>query len=79
MQARLGFAVAVQVDADILLVDEVLAVGDPAFQERCLEAMLDLSRRGVTIVFVSHNADLMRRFCTRMVTIDAGRVVAEAA
>ncbi len=79
MQARLGFAIAVQVDADVLLVDEVLAVGDVAFQQRCWEVMREMSARGTTIVLVSHDPPSIARFCSRVVTLDAGALVQEGA
>jgi lipopolysaccharide transport system ATP-binding protein len=74
MQARLGFAVATHVDADVLLVDEVLAVGDVAFQDRCLAHLHGLAERGVTIVVVSHDAAALTRFCDRAAWLDAGRI-----
>lgn len=78
MYVRLGFAVAVNVDPDILLVDEVLAVGDEAFQRKCLERVARFQREGRTILFVTHAADLVRRICDRAVVLDHGRVVADA-
>jgi ABC-2 type transport system ATP-binding protein len=74
MQARLGFAVGAHADADILLVDEALAVGDVAFQRRCLERMEQLSAAGTTIIVVSHDEDLVRGFATRIVTLEDGRI-----
>ena len=76
MYVRLGFAVAVNVDPDILLVDEVLAVGDESFQRKCLERIRQFQHDGRTIVFVTHAADLVRRICDRAVVLDHGRVVA---
>lgn len=75
MLARLGFAIAVHVDADILLIDEVLAVGDVDFQQRSLEHMLELNRAGVTVVLVSHDFDAVRSFCPRTVHLAGGRVI----
>lgn len=75
MYVRLGFAVAINVEPDVLLVDEVLSVGDEAFQTKCLERVRDFQRDGRTIVFVSHNADLIRRICTRAMVLDHGRTV----
>ena len=66
MYVRLGFAVAVNVDPDVLLVDEVLAVGDETFQRKCLDRVHQFQDEGRTIVVVSHSADLMRRICTRV-------------
>jgi lipopolysaccharide transport system ATP-binding protein len=77
MYARLGFAIAAHVDPDILIVDEVLSVGDYLFQKRCMERMQEVVRRGSTIVFVSHNLDAIARFCSRVILLDHGRVVAE--
>ena len=75
MIARLGFSVAVHLEPDILLVDEVLAVGDADFQAKCMARMEEFRRRGVTIVFVSHNLEAVKRICSRVVLLDAGRVV----
>jgi len=77
MMARLGFAVAVNVDADILLVDEVLAVGDEQFQQRCYERIKNLKKDGVTIVYVSHNLESVRDLCGRVIWLDNGTVVAD--
>jgi energy-coupling factor transporter ATP-binding protein EcfA2 len=75
MSVRLAFAVAVQVDADILLVDEVLAVGDAAFQQKCFEQFQYLKDAGKTIVFVTHDMNAVERFCDRAMLIERGRVV----
>src|SRR5262249_53830911 len=75
MYVRLAFAVAVSVDADVLLVDEALAVGDVRFQARCVERMRAIQREGRTILFVSHAVEQVRRFCSRCVWLDKGRVV----
>ncbi len=77
MVMRLGFAVAINVDPDILLTDEVLAVGDEAFQRKCLDYIAALRRRGITIVFVSHALDSVRSLCQRTVWLDHGKVVAD--
>ena len=74
MLVRLGFAVAVHVDPDILLIDEVLAVGDEAFQARCLERIRHFQREGRTIVLVTHALDTVRQVCDRAVMLDHGRV-----
>src|SRR5919106_6448232 len=74
MLVRLGFSVAVHVDPAILLVDEVLAVGDEAFQRRCLERVEQFQREGRTIVFVTHVPDLVVRVCDRAVLLDHGRI-----
>jgi ABC-2 type transport system ATP-binding protein len=75
MYVRLGFAVAVNVDPDILLVDEVLAVGDEAFQRKCIDRVSDLQRDGRTIVVVSHSADQLRKICDRVAVVDRGSLV----
>jgi lipopolysaccharide transport system ATP-binding protein len=75
MQIRLGFAIAIHVQPDILLVDEVLAVGDAEFQEKCFSRITDLQRAGVTIVLVSHNLNTVETLCDRAVWIDKGRIV----
>lgn len=76
MFSRLGFAVAVNVDPDVLLVDEVLAVGDEAFQRKCIDRVRRFQRDGRTIVLVTHAADLVRRICDRAVVLDHGQLVA---
>ena len=75
MYLRLAFAVAAHVEPEILLVDEVLAVGDAEFQRRCLGKMEDLRSGGRTIVFVSHNLGAISQLCTRTVWLDQGRVL----
>jgi hypothetical protein len=65
MHARLGFSIAAHVDPEILLVDEVLAVGDFAFQTKCYARMDELRRKGTSLIFVSHNMDVVRRVCDR--------------
>jgi lipopolysaccharide transport system ATP-binding protein len=75
MQMRLAFAVAAHFEPNILLVDEVLAVGDIAFQRKCLGKMDDVSRAGRTVLFVSHQMNQLRRLCGRCLWLDAGRVV----
>ncbi len=77
MYVRLGFAVAVHVDPEILIVDEVLAVGDEAFQRRCLGRIRDFQREGRTIVFVTHAVDIVREICTRAFFLEKGQLVAE--
>ncbi len=76
MYARLGFAVAVNMDPDVLLVDEVLSVGDESFQRRCLDRIRQFQREGRTIVLVTHAADLVRKICDRAAVFDQGRMVA---
>lgn len=75
MYVRLGFAVAVHANPEILLIDEVLSVGDAYFQEKCLARMEDFKKQGVTIVVVSHSMELVRDFCDRVLIIDHGRLV----
>jgi len=75
MYVRLGFAIAVHVSPDILLVDEVIAVGDEDFQQKCLDHMAALRRQGVTIVLVSHDLDQVRALCDRVAWIDRSRLV----
>jgi lipopolysaccharide transport system ATP-binding protein len=75
MQMRLAFAVAAHLEPEILLVDEVLAVGDVAFQRKCLGKMDDVSRKGRTVLFVSHQMNQIRRLCGRCLWLEAGRVV----
>jgi ABC-type polysaccharide/polyol phosphate transport system ATPase subunit len=75
MNVRLAFSVAVQVDADILLIDEVLAVGDASFQAKCFDEFERLKREGRTIVFVTHDMGSVERFCDRAMLMDRGRVV----
>jgi lipopolysaccharide transport system ATP-binding protein len=77
MYMRLGFAVAINVDPDVLLVDEVLAVGDEAFTHKCLDRFADLRRRGRTVVLVTHSLDLVLKFCDEAVWLDAGVVRAQ--
>lgn len=79
MQARLGFSVAVNVDADILLIDEVLSVGDVNFQKKCLSRMDELSNSGVTIIFVTHNPYSIERICERALYLKDGRITASGA
>jgi lipopolysaccharide transport system ATP-binding protein len=74
MYVRLGFAVAAHLDPDILLVDEVLAVGDLSFQRRCLNRMNDVAQTGRTVIFVSHQMTAIRRLCTRTIWLEAGRI-----
>jgi ABC-type polysaccharide/polyol phosphate transport system ATPase subunit len=77
MLARLGFSVAMHVDAEILLVDEGLAVGDIAFQNRCLERMKTRRDDGITIVFVSHAQEMIQYLCQRVVLLDGGAISAQ--
>lgn len=78
MYVRLAFAVAAHMEPDILLVDEVLAVGDAQFQKKCLGKMEDVSRQGRTVIFVSHNMGAVVELCRRGVLLDQGRVVLDS-
>jgi len=74
MNARLGFAIAAHLDPDVLLIDEVLSVGDVGFQERCVTRMRELLKRGVPLVFVSHNLAAVVDLCTRAIFVERGQV-----
>lgn len=74
MYARLGFSIAAHVEPDVLLVDEVLSVGDAVFRVRCLERMRELVRRGTTLIFVTHDLGQMQAVCARAVVLSHGRV-----
>ncbi|MBU4174680.1 MAG: ABC transporter ATP-binding protein [Actinobacteria bacterium] len=75
MYIRLGFAVAISVDPEILIVDEVLAVGDEAFQRKCLDKIDEFRDSGKTIIFVTHNVDVTREICDRVIMLEEGRIV----
>jgi lipopolysaccharide transport system ATP-binding protein len=77
MYLRLAFAVAVNMNPDIILADEVLAVGDIEFQERCLQRVEQAGRQGLTVLFVSHDMRAIRRLCHRVLRLDAGQLVDE--
>ena len=79
MKVRLGFAIAAHLEPEILLVDEVLAVGDAAFQKKCLGKMGDVAKEGRTVLFVSHNMGAITNLCRRAILIEKGRIVAEGA
>lgn len=72
MYMRLAFSVAINVDAEILLIDEILSVGDQHFQEKCFKKLEDLKQEGKTIVFVTHGMGAVKRFCTRAIWLDEG-------
>jgi len=74
MTMRLAFAVAIHVDPDILIVDEVLAVGDQAFQEKCRERIRQFRTEGKTLLFVSHSGPLVTQLCDRAIWLEHGRV-----
>src|SRR5438552_4375017 len=76
MQVRLGFSIATSMDASILIVDEVLAVGDLAFQRKCFDRMEDMiKRQGKTVILVSHNVRQVERLCNRVMLLDHGRII----
>lgn len=77
MYVRLAFAVAVNVDPDILVVDEVLAVGDERFQAKCVDRIRQFQEEGRTILLVTHNADQVRALCDRAVVLDGGNMIAD--
>ena len=78
MAIRLGFAVAVSVDPDILIIDEVLAVGDLAFQRKCFDRMEELiKKQGKTVLLVSHNIRQVERICNRVILLDHGKIIAD--
>ncbi|MER3422870.1 MAG: sugar ABC transporter ATP-binding protein [Nitrospiraceae bacterium] len=79
MQVRLGFAIAIHAEPDILLVDEVLAVGDAEFQKKCLDRIARLREQGVTIVFVSHDLSTVEAVCDRAAWIDHGHLMSMGA
>ena len=74
MVARLGFAIATEIRADILIVDEVLAVGDFRFQEKCKQRMAEMMSGGTTLLFVSHSAQQVRELCQKAVWLDKGQI-----
>src|SRR6202030_2502945 len=74
MQMRLAFAVAAHLEPEILFIDEVLAVGDAAFQKKCLGKMSDVARQGRTILFVSHNVSAITRLCRRCLLLKFGTI-----
>lgn len=79
MLARLGFAVAVHTDPDLMLVDEVLAVGDYAFQHKCFERIHQIRAAGTTILFVSHDAGMVQQICDRVLWLREGRLLRDGA
>lgn len=75
MFTRLAFSIAVSIEPEILLVDEVLSVGDMRFQQKCMKRMNEFRAKGVTIIIVSHNQDLIASFCERAIVLDRGSVL----
>jgi lipopolysaccharide transport system ATP-binding protein len=76
MQVRLAFSTAIQTDPDILLVDEVLAVGDLEFQAKCNDKFVEFKNKGVTLLIVSHDLNAIKRFCSRTLLLSNGEQVA---
>ena len=74
MMARLGFSVAIHLDPDVLVLDEVLAVGDQEFQKKCMDRISDFRRRGKTLLFVSHSPGAVESLCQRAVWLETGRI-----
>ncbi len=74
MYMRLAFSVAINVDADILLIDEILSVGDEHFQNKCFEKMLELKKQGKTMVFVTHNMNSVKKLCDRAIWLYQGKI-----
>lgn len=77
MQVRLAFSIAIQAKSDILLIDEVLAVGDEAFQRKCMDYFVRLKRDKQTVVFVTHDMAQVRRFCDRAIYVETGKIIAD--
>ena len=75
MQVRLAFSIAIRAKSDVLLIDEVLAVGDAAFQSKCIDYFYKLKREGATVIFVSHDKTTLERFCSEGILIDEGHIV----
>jgi ABC-type polysaccharide/polyol phosphate transport system ATPase subunit len=76
MYMRLAFSIAVHVNPEILLIDEILAVGDPEFQQKCFAKMKEFKKNGVTIIFVSHDLEAVEKFCQRVILLDHSNIVA---
>lgn len=74
MQVRLAFSVATRAEADILLIDEVLAVGDAEFQRKCFDHFRTLKKRGVTVVFVTHDMNAVKEYCNKAILVEGGNV-----
>lgn len=74
MSARLGFAISININPDILIIDEGLSVGDPSFTDKCMEAMNEYRKNGKTIVFVSHSLNIVESFCSKALWIEYGKL-----
>lgn len=79
MISRLSFSIAVHIDSDILLIDEVLAVGDSSFQEQCFKKLSELKKQGKTIFFVSNDIESIKKACGRVIVMESGRIVSDGA
>lgn len=77
MYMRLAFSVAINVDADVLLIDEILSVGDKNFQQKCFEKLEELKKKGVTIIIVTHDLSTVEQFCTRVIWVNNGKIAAD--
>jgi ABC-type polysaccharide/polyol phosphate transport system ATPase subunit len=77
MTARLGFSIAINADPDLLIIDEILAVGDAEFQQRCYEEIKKLCEKGITLILVSHNDDDIKRVCDRVIWLENGTIKAD--
>lgn len=77
MVIRLAFAVAIHMDPEVLIIDEVLAVGDQAFQQKCLDKIMELKRQDITLLCVSHSGQMVRQFCERGIWLDHGQLIME--
>jgi lipopolysaccharide transport system ATP-binding protein len=77
MGARLAFAVAAHLEPEILILDEVLAVGDVGFQRKCLRKMEEISNSGATIIFVNHGIEAIKQFCDHAIVLDHGQLTLE--
>lgn len=78
MYMRLGFSVAIHVNSAILLVDEILAVGDPEFQDKCFNKMEQFKKNGVTIIFVSHDLKMVEKFCKRVIYLNHSKIISDS-
>ncbi|MBI2595557.1 ABC transporter ATP-binding protein [Candidatus Daviesbacteria bacterium] len=76
MQVRLGFSIATQINPEILIIDEVLSVGDASFQNKCLSLFGEFKKRGITIIIVSHQINLIEQFCQRLILVEKGKIEA---